>query len=163
MRNFLTLRGLFLVIPVLIILGGPANTSVASEQARPDSEQEPTSAELQESIAETYALLKRYTIEQRDEAMAAMEQQLERLDARISELQDRLDNDWEDMSRTARKQTRETLDRLRRQREEVAEWYGGMRHSSAKAWEDVKQGFAESYANLVEAFEKAREDLEAQE
>jgi len=47
------------------------------------------------------------------------------------------------------------LKSLRKKRNELAEWYGGMQHSSAKAWEHVKRGFLKSYEALSKAYEKA--------
>jgi hypothetical protein len=39
--------------------------------------------------------------------------------------------------------------------------YGGMKHSSAKAWEQVKKGFLDSYESLSKAFDKAVKSFEA--
>ena len=61
------------------------------------------------------------------------------------------------MSEAARQQARETMKDLQRKRNDLAEWYGGMKHSSAAAWEEVKKGFAESYDTLKQSFERARE------
>jgi len=38
----------------------------------------------------------------------------------------------------------------------AAEWYGGLKHSSAESWEQVKTGFVKSYEVLKESFAKAR-------
>ena len=54
---------------------------------------------------------------------------------------------------------RATLDALRRQRNELAEWYGGLKHSSAESWEQVKAGFVKSYEVLRESFAKARKEF----
>jgi hypothetical protein len=54
----------------------------------------------------------------------------------------------------------ETMKALRQQRNRVAEWYGGMKHSSRDAWEDVKEGFSESYSALVGSWDEARQEFE---
>ena len=54
-----------------------------------------------------------------------------------------------------REEARQGLRELRRQRIELAEWYGGLRNSSAKAWGSVKQGFAEAYTALQDAWREA--------
>ena len=41
----------------------------------------------------------------------------------------------------------------------LAEWYGGLKHSSSNAWEDVKTGFLESYHQLQGAFDKAAQEF----
>jgi hypothetical protein len=120
-----------------------------------------TAAEVKTEAAETYQVLKQYTLQQRDEAMAAAKQKLAELDGRIEKMRAGLDARWQDMSAETRARTRETLQALQRQREQVAEWYGGMRYSSEEAWEDVKQGFADSYERLKKAFQDASEDFES--
>src|SRR6266568_2452965 len=59
----------------------------------------------------------------------------------------------------ARRKARATLNALRRERNEVAEWYGGLKHGSAESWERVKAGFVKSYQALKESFAKARKQL----
>ncbi len=118
-----------------------------------------TAADVRENAAATYDSLKRYSAEQRDEAMTATREKLAKLDAEIAELQNRLDNRWQDMSKASREKSRAALMTLQQKRKDVAEWYGGMRHSSADAWESVKKGFAESYDSLEKAFKEAKEDF----
>jgi hypothetical protein len=48
---------------------------------------------------------------------------------------------------------------LRKQRNEVAEWYGGLKHSASNAWEDVKKGFLKSYQALRDTFDKAHSEF----
>jgi hypothetical protein len=37
----------------------------------------------------------------------------------------------------------------------VAEWFGAMRYSSENAWDNMKEGFLDSYQELKESLEKA--------
>lgn len=122
-------------------------------------ENETTAEEVTQEIAETYQVLKNYTVEQRDKALATAEKKLAELDRQIDRLQGRIDNGWQSMSKTGRQQARETLQALQRQREKVAEWYGGLQHGSAEAWEEIKRGFTDSYDRLEKAFNKAKKDL----
>jgi len=133
---------------------------VSDSMASTDQQAGTTAAEVKTDATQTYDSLKKYTVEQRDEAVAAAEKMLTSLDARISELKHQLDGQWQEMSTSAREKTRNTLDSLQKEREKVAEWYGGMRHSSANAWEEVKKGFADSYDRLKNAFTKASKDFE---
>ena len=48
---------------------------------------------------------------------------------------------------------------LRKKRNELSEWYGGLKHSSANAWDHVKDGFAEGYESLEDAFDKADKEF----
>ena len=52
------------------------------------------------------------------------------------------------------------LRELRRQRNRVAEWYGGMEHGSAGAWNNVKRGFVTAYGALDRAFIRAARTFE---
>ena len=63
------------------------------------------------------------------------------------------------MSQAVRDKNREMMNKLNKEREVVAEWYGGLRHSSTAAWEDVKKGFADSYDRLDKAFQDAKKNF----
>jgi len=66
------------------------------------------------------------------------------------------------MDKTARQKARAGLRRLRQQRNQVAEWYGGLKSSSAKSWEQVKEGFSEAYKGLHDSWEKAKAEFGSQ-
>jgi chromosome segregation ATPase len=100
--------------------------------------------------------IKGYTVTQRDEAVKSAKAALDELDASIRRLERKLESDWDKMDEAARRKARAALDALRKQRNEVAEWYGGLKHSSAEAWDEVKNGFSKSYDALTGAFGKAR-------
>ena len=145
-------------ISVLIL--ALSGIGVGSALASSHQDDETTATEVKEEAMETYNALKSFTLEQRDEAMTAAKEKLTKLDSRIDELQASLDQNWQEMSEASRKKTRQTLNLLHKQRENVAEWLGGMRHSSSEAWEDVKKGFADSYDRLEEAFDDAKSHFE---
>ena len=63
------------------------------------------------------------------------------------------------MDQAARREARSTLASLRKQRNELAEWYGGLKYSSAEAWGRVKSGFLKSYEALSKAFGKAESEF----
>ena len=100
--------------------------------------------------------IKGYTVTQRDAAVKSAKAALDELDASIERLERKLESDWDKMDQAARRKARAALDALRRQRNEAAEWYGGLKHSSKEAWDEVKDGFAKSYDALTGAFSKAR-------
>ena len=100
--------------------------------------------------------IKGYTVTQRDEALKSAKAALDELDASIQRLERKVASDWDKMDEAARRKARATLDALHRQRNELSEWYGGLKHSSAEAWDEVKNGFSKSYDALRGAFGKAR-------
>lgn len=119
-----------------------------------------TASDVKKEAMETYDVLKSYSLEQRDEALAAAENKIEKLDGQIAQMQKTIDNKWQDMSQATQERTRKTLDTLREKREALAEWLGGLRYSSEDAWEEVKKGFSDSYDRLQEAFTQASEDFD---
>ncbi len=105
--------------------------------------------------AETVGALKDYSTTQRDAAVARAERTLDAMDLRIEQLEARTRRQWDKLSQSAREARGATLSTLRKQRNQVAEWYGAMKHSSAGAWESVKHGFIDSYAVLSDSFREA--------
>jgi hypothetical protein len=63
------------------------------------------------------------------------------------------------MDQAARQQVASDLSALRKDRNKVAEWYGGLKHGSSQGWEDVKSGFSKSSQDLHDAFKKAYNDF----
>ena len=118
-----------------------------------------TAKDVSRNVDETGRAIKNYTVAQRDEAIGKAKAALDDLDVRIGRMERKLDNEWDRMDQAARKKTRATLNALRRQRNEAAEWYGGLKHSSAEAWEQVKAGFVQSYEVLKESFTKAGKEF----
>ena len=118
-----------------------------------------TTKEVKQKVAEAAEAIKSYSVAQRDEALQKAKAVLDDLDARIDRLQSQLNEKWEQMDQIARQKATASLTALRKQRNEIAEWYGGLKHSSSKAWEDVKAGFLKSYQALREAFDKAQSEF----
>jgi TolA-binding protein len=150
--------GTWLLICWLVLAaatGTAADQTAADESAtsRADLDQ------LKRESAETIDALKQYSAAQRDVAVDKAEQTLEAMDRRIEQLEARTRQQWGKLTQSAREARETTLQRLRVQRNQAAEWYGGMKHSSAGAWESVKQGFIDSYAVLSDSFRKARDEF----
>jgi hypothetical protein len=110
--------------------------------------------DVKEKVTEAAEAIKNYSFDQRDKAIVKAKAALADLDARIDRMDSRLNKEWNRMDQSAREATIATLTALRKQRNEVAEWYGGLKHSSRNAWEDVKKGFLKSYQELRDAFDR---------
>ena len=115
-----------------------------------------TAKDVSRKADETSRAIKGYTVAQRDEAVTQAKAALDDVDTRIRRMERKLDGEWDRMDQAARRKARATLNALRRERNEVAEWYGGLKHGSAESWEQVKAGFVKSYQALKESFAKAR-------
>ena len=138
-----------------LALGALLAASPLSFAAEPPGSKS-TAKDIAKKADETGQAIKNYTVAQRDEAIKNAKAALDDLDRRIDRMERKLDSEWERMDQGARKRARATLDALRRERNEAAEWYGGLKHSSAESWEQVKTGFVKSYEVLKESFAKAR-------
>jgi chromosome segregation ATPase len=100
-----------------------------------------------------------YTADQRDEAVQRAKTALNNLDERIDALEKRIDDNWDQMNKAAREKARANLKALRKQRNEVAEWYGSLKTSSADAWEHIKKGFSDAYKALGDAWGKSAREF----
>jgi hypothetical protein len=118
-----------------------------------------TAKDVSKKVDDAGQAIKNYSVAQRDEAITKAKAALDDLDTRIGRMERKLDSEWDRMDEAARKKARATLNALRRERNEAAEWYGGLKHSSAESWEQVKAGFVKSYEVLKESFAKARKEF----
>jgi chromosome segregation ATPase len=146
---------------LMSVLGAISHGGVAAERSGNEAADQGTDLEtLKADWAKALETLKGYSAAQREEAVEAAQAQLDAMDAQMERLEHELAAQWEDLSVAAREQREATLRSLRAQRRELAEWYGGMKHSSRNAWEDVKQGFIKAYDALGESFGNAVEQFE---
>jgi len=104
-----------------------------------------------------------YSATQREAAVAKAKTTLQAIDARIEQLEAQANDQWDQLSQSAREKRQATLRALREQRNRVAEWYGGMKHSSASAWDDVKDGFIGAYGILNRSFGAALDAFHSDE
>ncbi len=117
--------------------------------------------EVKHEVADAAEAIKDYSVDQRDQALAKINDILEDLDGRIEILEKRIDDNWGQMTASARLKARNTLHELRKQRNGVAQWYGGLKHSSAGAWKELKNGFSDAYNALAGAWKKAEKEFGA--
>lgn len=147
-----------LAIAVLLPAMLAAGTASAQPQAAAQQQAAP-SEPRDESTAES---IRHYAVARRVEATAAARRATTALDAQIEELQGQVDERWSRMSQDTRARSQATMAELRRRRTDAAEWYGGMRHGSAGAWVEVRDGFARSYRDLADALRRARTQFKQQ-
>lgn len=115
--------------------------------------------DVKEKVTEAARAIEKYSVDQRDEAVKKAKAALDDLDVRIDSVESQLNKKWDQMDQSARMKARAALAALRKQRNEVGEWYGGLKHGSSNAWEDVKKGFLKSYQGLRDTFDKVRSEF----
>jgi len=148
------------LIPVLSVIFFVLFIGSSVSLAAHHEEHKTTASDVKKEALETYDTFKNYTLDQRAKAIEAADKKLEAIDTKLDVIQSDLEKRWQSMSEAARKKNQKMIRKLNKDREGVAEWYGGMRHSSAEAWEEVKKGFAESYDRLERAFAEASMSFE---
>jgi len=146
------------VIPLILtgLLWGMAPLSRADQTHNGEESLQAVKQEL----AEAGRAIQGYSAAQRDKAVEQVQAALTTLDRQIDALQTRLDTQWDQLSQSARERARASLATLRQQRNEVAEWYGGMKYSSGNAWDEMKQGFSRAYTDLRESWAKAEQEFD---
>lgn len=119
-----------------------------------------TMRDVKKEVADVTESIKKYSADRKDEAVDKAQAALDELDASIKSLERSIEKRSEHMSQATRDKARQTLEDLRAQRNRVAEWYGGLKHSSRDAWDHVKEGFSESYSALRSAWDEARKEFD---
>jgi hypothetical protein len=115
-------------------------------------------ADVRAETAEAVEAIQAYSAEQRDRAVEATRETLADLDAAIDAREAWLRENWSALDEAAREQASESLRAARRARDRLGEWYGAMQHGTAAAWDDVKDGFADAYADLRSAWDDWRQE-----
>jgi hypothetical protein len=155
-------RTLTIAAAGLLLFAGFSAPGLAAEHESGKGNEQATDLEtLRNDWAEALESLKDYSAAQRDQALEKAGAQLDAMDEQIERMQVGLARQWNDLSIEARERREASLRSLRRQRNELAEWYGGMKHSSRNAWDDVKQGFVEAYQSLGDSFDQAVEEFQS--
>ena len=114
-----------------------------------------TGKDVSRKVEDAGKAIGNYTVAERDKAIKSAQTALADLDAGIRRMERKVDGEWDKMDGAARKNARATLNALHKERDEVAEWYGGLKHGSAEAWDEVKSGFVKSYEGLKQSLSKA--------
>jgi type II secretory pathway pseudopilin PulG len=146
-------RPVRILVTVVIALIGFLMTSAVYSASTPPAQT--TAQELQKKVADAVQAIKSYSAAQRDQTVEKAKAVLDDFDARIKDLESRLGQKWDQMDQAARQEAMSAMTSLRKQRNAAAEWYGGLKHGSSQAWEDVKTGFSKSAYDLEDAFRKA--------
>lgn len=145
-----------LMLPVLTAL---VFAVLAAPTYGAQTSDETTSKEVNQEVSEAIDAIKSYTIEQRDDVLRESRTIMRDLDSRIEAQEERLRQQWHQMDESAREQARAIRSSLKQKRNELAEWYGGLQHSSERAWEDIKLGFSNAFSNLEAAWEDAEREF----
>jgi TolA-binding protein len=138
---------------VMAGLLGVALVAAPGTSPAQQSEDETTLDEVQAEFSAAFASMGEFTADQRDAALAEMEETLRRLDERIDETEARVREEWADMSQAARERTSAALSDLRRQRNRLSEAYGALSQGASSAWDNVVAGVQDGWTDLERAWD----------
>ncbi|WP_022850712.1 hypothetical protein [Limisalsivibrio acetivorans] len=112
-----------------------------------------------DKIEQKYEALKEYSETHKGEAVETARELREDIDRRIDTLENRADEEWDNMSSDAKTKYRKQMRQLRHQQNEISEWIGELKHSTGEAWEDVKGSIADSYEDTKEYAEDVADNF----
>lgn len=147
-------------LAVLMATWLPLAFAQEAQKAADADTKEQQREQVHKEVDEAVDAIRGYSIERRQEAVDRARRSLSEADRRMERLDAQMNERWARMSTATRKRSQEAMTDLRRRRNDVAEWTGGMRHSSGEIWEDVKSGFIKSYYELADALQRARAQFE---
>ena len=146
-----------LAVGLLVVgLGAVPGTGLAQQ-----SQETPNLDEVQAEFSEAFAAIGDYTADQRDAALAEMEETLQRLDERIDETEARVREEWSEMSAATQERTTAALSSLREQRNRLRDSYDALSQGAATAWDDLLAGVQDGWADLERAWDNAAETISA--
>ncbi|MBI3803849.1 MAG: hypothetical protein HY282_08825 [Nitrospirae bacterium] len=140
---------------LLIVASVGCFSEMPAFSADPISGEKISQKQVGQEVQEAVDAIKKYSADQRDEAVKKGRAVLDHLDVEIAAMESKMKKNWGRMEESARKSATASLEAIKKERAEVAKWVGSMTQSSAAAWEEVKKGFVESYQTLHESFDRA--------
>jgi DNA repair exonuclease SbcCD ATPase subunit len=107
--------------------------------------------DVSQKATEAGEAIRDYTVEKKDEAVAHAKKLVADLDAKIKELETQASRQTGEARARLQAQIRD----LRAKRAAAAKKLDELTRASKASWEHAKQGFADAYRDLAQAFEKA--------
>ena len=148
-------------IPTLMLIGALGCVQPVYAQTDKDkTDEDMTTFEMvQQETEDLMQTIGSYTADKKDEAVEAAQESMNKIDQRLDALEAEVDQHFDQMSDAAREEARESMKMLRDKRNQLAEWYGSMKASSADSWENMKDGFAGAYQDLAQAWEETAKEF----
>lgn len=120
-----------------------------------DSQKQMTTDEVRAEVSEAMDAIADYSAQERDEALSAAQDALANIDAAIERQEQALRENWAEMSEAARETSREQLQNMREARNELGERFGALQSGTQSAWDELKEGFSESWAAFRNAWKES--------
>ncbi|HTA28853.1 MAG TPA: hypothetical protein VK731_00135 [Candidatus Cybelea sp.] len=115
-------------------------------------DQQVTGQDVKDKYKDALKTTRDYTVQSKDEFMAATDKQIKDLDARIDGLSQKSANLKDD----AKAQADKALATLRADRDVLAKKYDDMKQSSQDTWDKTKASFQAAWADVEKAYDDAK-------
>lgn len=129
-----------LATPAALAQGSPAGTSAGDVRAE---------------VSEAMDAIARYSVQERDRALARARDALNRLDAEIERREQALREAWPQMSERARATAQARLRDLRAARNTLGERYGALQAGASAGWDELRAGFSNAWTAFSDAWRAA--------
>lgn len=116
-------------------------------------------ADIKKEAGETVSVIKEYSIEQKDAAVAKANELMDTLDDNAHVWEGRIKEKWDSLKDSSHDSFNTTSAKIKQQRAELAEWAEKLRNSSGDAWDEAKEGFDKAYEALKESLSKAADEM----
>ena len=143
--------------PSLLLAAALMMANTASSWARDATEgvpnvKQPDHENVQAQMRDTWEAIKQFSVEQKDQALAALRQAMDALDEDIDNASANIEKNWQDMSQDARLRKQEALSEMKDQREELGDRYQDLKAASADNWEAAKARFGGAWSKTKDAW-----------
>ncbi len=115
--------------------------------------------DLDKQIDEAVAAMEHAGVDQKDEAAHKAKVTLDGVSEQVKQIEDRMNDEWQDMNQFARQSAGATLNKLHDQRDRLSQRYHDLADSSAAQWESAKKSFLDAYHQLHQTISDAELDL----
>lgn len=150
---------LSLVFVFLFFLNSSVFSSDASEKGTMQEDRGASLADVKNKIDEAAQSISQYTAAQQDQAVEKAGKELEELDRNMAVLEQKVNRHWDRFSSETRQKWQDTRQQLEKKRVAAAEWFGGVKHGSAAAWDEIQKGYGRAYSELEQSWERARKEF----
>ena len=115
-----------------------------------------TSTDVSEKAHNAWETFKAYIVEQKHEAVEHGKELLKKADAKIEEME----SNAAKASGDTKAEYQKSIKKLKKMRANASKKLDKLEKSSASTWDSAKDGFAEAYKDLYDAYKEATEKFE---
>jgi DNA repair exonuclease SbcCD ATPase subunit len=163
LRHFFTstparVSGLFVV--AALATWSCTNSSVGDDAVSARAPDSTSIEDVQREAGELAETVADYGEDQRDAVAREFESAISEVDGRLQAFESEVEENWESLSEQARREAQQDLAMLQTRRAELAEAYDALKSDSGAAWEEIKNGFTEAYADISSAIDEAEKEFD---